>query len=59
MTTGWGVSVHPEETVGESLWPPTTLHTRRQLIAPACSEVVIIVTGLLSGHKHKNTEKNC
>lgn len=48
--------VYPEEAVGGFLRPQTALHTRRQLVYPAHSKVIIIVTGLLSGHKnmHQN-----
>lgn len=54
LSTGWGVSHYPEEAVGGSLGSQTALHTRRELVPPANSEVIIIVTCLLSEHENMN-----
>lgn len=48
------VCVYPQEAVGWPLWPPTALHTRRQLVDPAYSEVIIILTRILSVQESVN-----
>lgn len=54
LTTGLTVGLYPEEAVVRTLRPHTALHTRRQLLNPAFSEVIIVVTGLLSEHENRN-----
>lgn len=56
LSTGWGVSHYPEEAVGGPLGSQTALHTRRELVPPANSEVIIIVTCLLSEHENMNRD---
>lgn len=50
LTTGWRFSRYPEEAVRGALRSQTALHTWRELVPPANSKVIIIVTGLLSEH---------
>lgn len=54
----WGVFVYPEEAVGRTFRPSAALHTRGQLVNPAHCEVVIVVTGLLSGHQNMSQERS-
>lgn len=56
LSTGWGVSHYPEEAVGGPLGSQTALHTRRELVPPANSEVIIIITCLLSEHENMNRD---
>lgn len=49
----WRNSCYPEEAVGGLLWPQAALHPWRELILQANSEVIIVVTGLLSENENE------